>query len=148
MKKPIILLGTLFIVGFAWGLNLSDFNASILDFKSNESNSLLLVFVNSFTMNFWFLFLMFIASLNKITYPVCFFILIIKGMILGVCLKVFMRSFSILGIGKFLIENLYTILIILPLMFFVILSNQINEKRRIVIIFIVTIIYSLLETFL
>lgn len=99
-------------------------------------------------MNFWFLFLMFIASLNKITYPICFFILIIKGMILGVCLKVFMRSFSILGIGKFLFENLYTILIILPLMFFVILSNQINEKRRIVIIFIVTIIYSLLETLL
>lgn len=129
-------------------MNLESFNASNPILESDESKSFIFDFINSFTMNFWFLFLMWMFTLNRITSPISFLILIIKGMILGVYFKTFMLTFSLLGIGKFLIENLYTFLIILPLMFFVILSNQINEKRRIVIIFIVTIIYSLLETFL
>ena len=67
---------------------------------------------------------------------------------MGVYLRIFFLTFSMVGIGKFLIENFSEFLIIIPLMFLIILSNKDNEKKNLIIVFFGCIIYSLFETFI
>lgn len=148
MKKPIVLLCVLFLFGFLCGLFLLRFKpiSTVIDIKNNTSY--FSVFVNSFTMNFWYLFLMWLCNLNINTLLFSVFILILKGVVMGVYLRIFFLTFSMVGIGKFLIENFSEFIIIIPLMFLIILSNKDNEKKNLIIVFFGCIIYSLFETFI
>lgn len=134
--------------GFVWGLLLMNDSEVVLNDQALQNPKMLVSFLNYFTMNFWYLFLMWLFSLHAFTMVFTLMILMVKGMVLGVFFKVFVNSFSLIGMGKFLIENIFTFLIIIPLMYYTILSKHIDEKRRLIVIFFGTVLYSLSETFI
>ncbi len=140
MKKQILYLGVIVGIGFAIGLVsglkiMIDIEEIIKDKNGIET------FINTFTMNYWYLFLMIILNdgLNIIGN---IFILFGKGITLGTSLGILLKNKALFGLGVYLFNFLGQFIILLPLMFALILVEFKNIRTKLVTMTIIISLYS------
>lgn len=104
-------------------------------------------FINLFTINYWYLCLMWIFKNNSITSLLNYFILFLKSITIGIILGILLDNYALYGIGVFFVNLFGQIIIIYPLMFYLILTNN-NCQKQILIVTLVTCVYSFVVTLL
>lgn len=139
MKKTILYLSIIFIFGFIFGLVNGfkiEFDKELLEVDKNKIQ----IFINTFTMNYWYLFLM---CLFQNTYSfINLFILFGKGITLGISFGTLVRNKAIFGLGVYLFNFLGQYLILIPLMFIVMLVDFTTFNKRLSFTTIILVIYS------
>lgn len=140
MKKQILYLGVIvgigFVIGLVSGLKIMvDIEEIIKDKNGIET------FINTFTMNYWYLFLMIILNdgLNIIGN---IFILFGKGITLGTSLGILLKNKALFGLGVYLFNFLGQFIVLLPLMFALILVEFKNIRTKLVTMTIIISLYS------
>lgn len=142
MKKQILYLGIIIglglLVGIFTGLKIKvDIEEIIKEKNSIET------FINTFTMNYWYLFLMIILS-DGLNIFGNIFILFGKGITLGTSLGILLKNKALFGLGVYVFNFLGQFIIIIPLMFALILLEFRNVKTKLTSMTLFLAIYSFL----
>ena len=147
MNKHISILITLSLIGLLVGVFLVYTNDIGLEYCPLENISKVRQFINLFTINYWYLCLMWVLKINPITRLLNYFILFFKSITIGIIFGILLKSYALYGIGMFLVNWFGQIIIIYPLMFYLMLINS-NCQKQILIVTLVTCIYSFVVTLL
>ena len=147
MNKHISILITLSLIGLLVGVFLVYTNDIGLEYSPLENISKVRQFINLFTINYWYLCLMWVLKINPITRLLNYFILFFKSITIGIIFGILLKSYALYGIGMFLVNWFGQIIIIYPLMFYLMLVNS-NCQKQILIVTLVTCIYSFVVTLL
>lgn len=147
MNKHISILITLSLIGLLVGVFLVYTNDIGLEYCPLENISKVRQFINLFTINYWYLCLMWVLKINPITRLLNYFILFFKSITIGIIFGILLKSYALYGIGMFLVNWFGQIIIIYPLMFYLMLVNS-NCQKQILIVTLVTCIYSFVVTLL
>ncbi len=98
-------------------------NLKGIDYEIVKSDkSYLEIFLNSFSLNYWYLFIIWFFGLVPIGFIIDYFIVFFKGYILGITIGVALKSVSVIGIFMFLKFSFLEILIIIPTLIY--LANK------------------------
>lgn len=160
VKKPNFIFITILmtiIFGFLIGmLATNKLEKAIYDVERLDK-SYLQIFINAFTLNYWYFFLLWILGLVVLGFIFSYFIIFFKSFMTGVTFGICLKSSGVFGIFHFLKYGLLEVLVILPLLCYVgyrSISFSLEGKNKMVkgqsyfkVIFIATIlivIYSLL----
>lgn len=147
MNKHISILITCSLIGLLVGVFLVYTNDIGLEYCPLENISKVRQFINLFTINYWYLCLMWVLKINPITRLLNYFILFFKSITIGIIFGILLKSYALYGIGMFLVNWFGQIIIIYPLMFYLMLVNS-NCQKQILIVTLVTCIYSFVVTLL
>ena len=90
---------------------------------------------------------MWVLKINPITRLLNYFILFFKSITIGIIFGILLKSYALYGIGMFLVNWFGQIIIIYPLMFYLMLVDS-NCQKQILIVTLVTCIYSFVVTLL
>lgn len=145
-NKIIILLLFIVISGMFIGIfstnNIKNVNIKII----KKNLSYLKIFLNAFTLNYWYFFLIWFFGLIPFGFIINCFITFFKSFSLGVTLGICLKASAIFGIKEFLSFCFLELLIIIPLLIFTtyqsfkIINNQQYKKQYLNQIFITTFI--------
>lgn len=113
-------------------------------FIFNDFQDKIKIFINTFTINYWYIFLFWLFSLNEMSVFISYGILFLKCSTLGVLFSLLIKKEALLGFWFFIIKMFGQLIFILPIMYFILLS-KINEKKKIMISTILLFIYSILN---
>jgi len=142
MKKQILYLGIILSIGLIIGL-ITGFKIVIdIDEFITEKNSIE-TFINTFTMNYWYLFLMSILN-NGTNVIVNLFILFGKGITLGTSFGILLKNKALFGLGVYLINFLGQFIVLVPLMFGLILLEFKSTEKKLMSMTIILVLYSFL----
>lgn len=89
---------------------------------SNSTNSMVKIFINSFTINYWYFFLLWLFGLMSFGFVLSYFTIFIKGFMVGVLMGVLTKNGAIYGVGSFVRYAFGDIIILIPS--FIYLSYQ------------------------
>jgi hypothetical protein len=140
MKKQIlyltIILGLGLLIGLITGFKINvDIENLIVDKNSIET------FINTFTMNYWYLFLMSLLN-NGTGVIVNLFILFGKGITLGTSFGILLKNKALFGLGVYLFNFLGQFIILVPMMYLIILSELDDTNKKLSVITVLLVIYS------
>ena len=147
MKKQISILMIYSLIGLLVGIFLVYTSNKRFEYFPFENINKVRQFINLFTINYWYLCLMWILKNNSITSLLNYFILFLKSITIGIILGILLDNFALYGIGVFFVNLFGQIIIIYPLMFYLILANN-NCQKQILIVTLVTCVYSFVVTLL
>ena len=119
-------------------------NKNEIDLIFEKADSKGKIFINTFTLNYWYIFLFWIFSLTELGVFVSYGILFLKTSILGIVFSLLIKTNALFGTWIFLIKMLGQIIFIIPIMYFILLG-KINEKNKIVISTVIIVLYSILN---
>ncbi len=77
------------------------------------------IFINAFTLNYWYFFLLWVLGLTTLGFLISYFIIFFKSFMTGVTLGICLKSTGVFGIVHFLKYGFLELLLILPILFFV-----------------------------
>ena len=116
LSKTNVIIIFVIIFGFFIGIfstnTLSKLEISI---ENNLTKSYFEIFLNAFTTNYWYLFIIWFLGMIPFSFIISLFITFFKSFITGVTLGVFLKNSAVVGIFKFLSFSILEILIIIPL---------------------------------
>lgn len=135
-------------IGLLAGIFLIFKDDEMLKFQEVENISGVRQFINLFTMHYWYLFLIWIFKLNPLTHILNYLIIFLKSVTVGIIFGILLKEYAIYGLGMFVLKMFIQIIIIYPVMFYLILSNNDNCQNKIIIVTLVTCFYSLIVTIL
>lgn len=119
LSKTNVIIIFVIIFGFFIGIfstnTLSKLEISI---ENNLTKSYFEIFLNAFTTNYWYLFIIWFLGLIPFSFIISLFITFFKSFITGVTLGVFLKNSAVVGIFKFLSFSILEILIIIPLIIY------------------------------
>lgn len=145
MFKGIKFLLVFSLIGFLMGILITlGIKQENIEFIFNDSQNKVKIFINTFTINYWYIFLFWLFSLNEMSVFVSYGILFLKCSTLGVLFSLLIKKEALYGFWIFVIKLLGQMIFILLIMYFVLLS-KINEKKKIIISTILLLIYSILN---
>ena len=147
LKKQISILMIYSLIGLLVGIFLVYTSNKRFEYFPFENINKVRQFINLFTINYWYLCLMWILKNNSITSLLNYFILFLKSITIGIILGILLDNFALYGIGVFFVNLFGQIIIIYPLMFYLILANN-NCQKQILIVTLVTCVYSFVVTLL
>ena len=147
MKKQISILMIYSLIGLLVGIFLVYTSNKRFEYFPFENINKVRQFINLFTINYWYLCLMWILKNNSITSLLNYFILFLKSITIGIILGILLDNYALYGIGVFFVNLFGQIIIIYPLMFYLILTNN-NCQKQILIVTLVTCVYSFVVTLL
>ena len=116
-----------------------------IDFVLDLDKNKIKVFINTFTINYWYIFLLWLFSQLELGKFFAFIIIFLKCTLLGITLSLLIKSQALFGLGTYLFCMFGQFVIILPLMFYIVLNNGKKEKK-LIISTIVIMIYSILNS--
>ncbi len=140
MKKQIfyltVILGLGLLIGLITGFKINvDIENLIVDKNSIET------FINTFTMNYWYLFLMCLLN-NGTGVIVNLFILFGKGITLGTSFGILLKNKALFGLGVYLFNFLGQFIILVPMMYLIILSELDDTNKKLSVITVILVVYS------
>ena len=140
MKKQIfyltVILGLGLLIGLITGFKINvDIENLIVDKNSIET------FINTFTMNYWYLFLMCLLN-NGTSVIVNLFILFGKGITLGTSFGILLKNKALFGLGVYLFNFLGQFIILVPMMYLIILSELDDANKKLSVITVILVVYS------
>ena len=140
MKKQIfyltVILGLGLLIGLITGFKINvDIENLIVDKNSIET------FINTFTMNYWYLFLMCLLN-NGTSVIVNLFILFGKGITLGTSFGILLKNKALFGLGVYLFNFLGQFIILVPMMYLIILSELDDTNKKMSVITVILVVYS------
>ena len=140
MKKQIfyltVILGLGLLIGLITGFKINvDIENLIVDKNSIET------FINTFTMNYWYLFLMCLLN-NGTGVIVNLFILFGKGITLGTSFGILLKNKALFGLGVYLFNFLVQFIILVPMMYLIILSELDDTNKKMSVITVILVVYS------
>ncbi len=107
------------VVGFIFGFMASGDLKHITFQVDRISSSRVKIFINAFTINYWYLFVSWIAGMVSFGLIVNYFIAFFKGFIWGVTFTLLIRSEAVFGFFSFFKLILLQILFLLPALIYV-----------------------------
>lgn len=140
MKKQIfyltVILGLGLLIGLITGFKINvDIENLIVDKNSIET------FINTFTMNYWYLFLMCLLN-NGTSVIVNLFILFGKGITLGTSFGILLKNKALFGLGVYLFNFLGQFIILVPMMYLIILSELDDTNKKLSVVTVILVVYS------
>ena len=140
MKKQIlylcIILGLGLLIGLITGFKIQIDIEEIIKEKNGVE-----IFINTFTMNYWYLFLM--SILNSGTNVIInLFILFGKGITLGTSFGILLKNKALFGLGVYLFNFLGQFLFLIPLMFTIILLEFQSTQKKLTVVTLILVFYS------
>ena len=140
MKKQIfyltVILGLGLLIGLITGFKINvDIENLIVDKNS------IATFINTFTMNYWYLFLMCLLN-NGTSVIVNLFILFGKGITLGTSFGILLKNKALFGLGVYLFNFLGQFIILVPMMYLIILSELDDANKKLSVITVILVVYS------
>lgn len=149
-----IILGT--IIGVVSTSTLKDINYQV----TRIDKSYLSVFLNSFSLNYWYFFIIWIFGMIPLGFCVIYFIIFFKSFILGITLGICLKSMALLGVVEFLSFVIVDVLILIPTLIYIsnasinysmIFNNNLNKNpgqyfNRLIKVTILIIIYAILSS--
>ena len=140
MKKQIlylcIILGLGLLIGLITGFKIQIDIVEIIKEKNGVE-----IFINTFTMNYWYLFLM--SILNSGTNVIInLFILFGKGITLGTSFGILLKNKALFGLGVYLFNFLGQFLFLIPLMFTIILLEFQSTQKKLTVVTLILVFYS------
>ena len=139
MKKQLLLLLAIFGIGFLVGV-VSGFKVTVSDYNSVDKNAIQ-TFINTFTMNYWYLFIMCILN-DGASVIVNLFIIFCKGITLGTSFGILLKNKALFGLGVYLTNFLGQFIILVPLMFVIVLLHCESFDRKLTFVTVVLASYS------
>ena len=140
MKKQIlylcIILGLGLLIGLITGFKIQIDIEEIIKEKNGVE-----IFINTFTMNYWYLFLM--SILNSGTNVIVnLFILFGKGITLGTSFGILLKNKALFGLGVYLFNFLGQFLFLIPVMFTIILLEFQSTQKKLTVVTLILVFYS------
>lgn len=149
----IIVIGVL--IGILSTNKLEKINITI----SNNNEKYLKIFLNSFSLNFWYLFLIWFIGMIPLGFIFDYLIIFVKSFTIGITLGICLKSSAIFGIKEFITFAILELIIVVPSLIFLgnkSISFSLNGKNNLSInrndyfnvlikITIITIIYAILS---
>ncbi len=140
MKKQIlylcIILGLGLLIGLITGFKIQIDIEEIIKEKNGVE-----IFINTFTMNYWYLFLM--SILNSGTNVIInLFILFGKGITLGTSFGILLKNKALFGLGVYLFNFLGQFLFLIPVMFTIILLEFQSTQKKLTVVTLILVFYS------
>lgn len=140
MKKQILYLSIILGLGLLIGL-ITGFKINIDIEEIIKKKKGIEIFINTFTMNYWYLFLMSILN-NGTNVIINLFILFGKGITLGTSFGILLNNKALFGLGVYLFNFLGQFLILVPLMFALILLEFPSTQKKLTIMTVILVLYS------
>lgn len=140
MKKQILYLSIILGLGLLIGL-ITGFKINIDIEEIIKKKKGIEIFINTFTMNYWYLFLMSILN-NGTNVIINLFILFGKGITLGTSFGLLLNNKALFGLGVYLFNFLGQFLILVPLMFALILLEFPSAQKKLTIMTVILVLYS------
>ena len=103
------------------------------------------LFLNTFTINYWYIFLFWIFSLNELTVFISYAILLLKCSVFGILFCMLVKANALFGVGLFFVKIFGQMFFILSIMYFILLSKSMN-KNKLILSTIVLAIYCILNS--
>ena len=140
MKKQILYLSIILGLGLLIGL-ITGFKINIDIDEIIKKKKGIEIFINTFTMNYWYLFLMSILN-NGTNVIINLFILFGKGITLGTSFGILLKNKALFGLGVYLFNFLGQFLILVPLMYALILLEFPSTQKKLTIMTVILVLYS------
>lgn len=145
------------IAGFIIGI-ISTSQLSKENYQLNYRNiPYLQIFLNSFSLNYWYFFLLWLMGIIPLGFIIAYFIIYFKSFMEGVTFGIIVKSSGLFGVATFVKFGFLELFLIFPLLFYVgyqslkmsfkgknMLNSNNNYFRVIIITTIFIIIYALL----
>lgn len=159
LKKPnFIFITILMTIIFGFLIGMLSTNKLSKEYYSVErlDKSYVQIFINAFTLNYWYFFLLWLLGLMPFGFIIAYFIVFFKSFMTGVTLGICLKSTGVFGIIHFFKYGVLEMIIILPILLYVgyksialsfegknKMTNGINYFNVILITTILIIIYAL-----
>ena len=140
MKKQILYLCLILFTGMIFGM-ITGFKINLNIKELIDDKQGIETFINTFTMNYWYLFLMAILN-NGTNIFVNLLIIFGKGMTLGISFGILLKNKALFGLGVYLINFLGQFIVLVPLMFALILLEFDSTHKKLMTTTIVLAVYS------
>ena len=140
MKKQILYLCLVLFTGMIFGM-IAGFKINLNIKELIDDKQGIETFINTFTMNYWYLFLMAILN-NGTNIFVNLLIIFGKGMTLGISFGILLKNKALFGLGVYLINFLGQFIVLVPLMFALILLEFDSTHKKLMTATIVLAVYS------
>lgn len=161
MLKIVILF---VILGILIGvLSTSNINKSDVVIELKNSNKVL-VFINMFTLHYFYFFILWLLGFINFGFIFNLFITFFKSFIEGVSLGIIIKTYSLVGIGMFLKNKIFELILILPLLIFIsynsfnyslgLIKNKYSDKvnleylKKLFLMTFIIVIYSICKSLL
>lgn len=117
-KINISVIVTIFIgimIGIVSTSTLKDLDYSIVNSEKNYVR----VFLNSFSLNYWYFFIIWIFGMIPLGFCVSYFITFFKSFMIGITMAICIKSSALFGIVEFITFLCTDIIIIIPLLIYI-----------------------------
>lgn len=122
LKKPnFIFITILMTILFGFLIGMLSTNKLAKEYYSVErlDKSYVQIFINAFTLNYWYFFLLWLLGLMAFGFILSYFIIFFKSFMTGVTFGICLKSTGVFGIVHFLKYGVLEIVIILPILLYV-----------------------------
>lgn len=102
------------ITGFVIGILSTNKIDEILIQITYEKKSYVKVFLNAFSFNFWYLFIIWFLGMIPIGFIFTYIIVFIKSNFIGIIFGICLKSSAIFGIKEFILYSIFELIIIIP----------------------------------
>ena len=115
------------IIGFIFGIFSTNTIGKLdLNIIKNDSN-IIKIFINAFTLNYWYLFIIWFLGFIPIGFVITYFITFFKSCLTGITFGICLKASAVFGIYQFIGFSILEILIIFPTLLYL-SSKSINQN--------------------
>ncbi len=144
MKKSLLKKLLIILIGLVIGVLMSiGINKDTIFIENTDVNKVK-IFINTFTINYWYIFLIWLFSLNEITNVINYLIIILKTTNLGIMLTLLIKSEALMGSFIFLFNILSFVILMYPLMFYLTKKEK-SPERKLKVSLLIVCLYSIIN---